>query len=363
MLRTQPIAALLSVVFSAYPCAAMQSSAGVVIQAGDTPALTNAPRGTADVDSLIVRMGHASWSEREAATRALEVLCAEGAVSAEQLLKREDLNPEQRNRVLAMARDEFFARQPAALGINMDIQHGAAGVRIANTFGNFPSSTVIAPGDIILRMGGVALDSQDPDEKRDVLGHLIRSFFPGESVPLVILRNGKQMEVAVEMGRFGDLDRIDQRRRGIPAELQYAAREACWAYRSGRLCASETTQSADATLPDGQSDALLGSDAPGMGGQKRTIIAGEPSGEVRWGVGIGAQPSQDSVLDSMRNLTIEISNEVALHDLASARLASVPLNDAERLRLTTSIEDGRATIRRLANERCDLAALLREVWR
>ena len=341
----------------------MQSSAGVLTQAGGTPALTNTPRGAADVDALIVRMGHASWAEREAATRTLEVLCAEGAVSAEQLLRRDDLNPEQRNRILAMARDEFFARQPAALGINMDVQHGAAGVRIANTFGNFPSSAVIAPGDVILRMGGVALDSPDPDEKRDLLGHLIRSFFPGESVPLVILRDGKQVDVAVEMGRFGDLDRIDQRRRGIPAELQYSAREACWAYRCGRLCASETPPNADAILPDGQGVGQFGSDAPGMAGQRRTIIAGEPGGEVRWGVGIGAQPSQDSVLELMRSITIEISSAVALQDLASARLASVPLNDAERQRLTTSAEDGRATIRRLANERCELAARLRELWR
>ena len=131
MLRTKPIASLLSVALSACPCSGMQSSAGVLTQAGGTPALTNTPRGAADVDALIVRMGHASWAEREAATRTLEVLCAEGAVSAEQLLRRDDLNPEQRNRILAMARDEFFARQPAALGINMDVQHGAAGVRIA----------------------------------------------------------------------------------------------------------------------------------------------------------------------------------------------------------------------------------------
>jgi hypothetical protein len=177
----------------------------------------------ADLDALVVSLGASSLRERTEATTRLSA--ARPAVDALfEVLKRDSLSAEQRERVTRLAWERFASTPRAALGISF--QRGfvggmESGAVIEGTFEGFDSNRVLKPGDTIYAMDDVRIHSMDEGKR------VIQSREPGERVSLRIFRQGKPIIVRLTLGSLPDLDRRDQfanQRSVEPAVLRDAFR-------------------------------------------------------------------------------------------------------------------------------------------
>jgi len=159
-----------------------------------------------DLDALVRALGASSLRERTEATTRLSA--ARPSVDALfEVLKRDTLSAEQRERVTRLAWERFASTPRAALGISF--QRGfvggmESGAVIEGTFEGFDSNRVLKPGDTIYAMDDVRIHSMDEGKR------VIQSREPGERVSLRIFRQGKPIIVRLTLGSLPDLDRRDQ---------------------------------------------------------------------------------------------------------------------------------------------------------
>jgi Lon-like protease len=87
----------------------------------------------------------------------------------------------------------------------LGIDPGEVRFRIETVFGEFPASAVLEPGDFVLAVEGV------PIESIEVIREQLVGKAPGEIVVLVIERDGEQLTVQVELGETVDDDTGERR--------------------------------------------------------------------------------------------------------------------------------------------------------
>ena len=202
-------------------------AAGSLALCGLTRAWADTP---AEVNKLVDALRADSVAQREVASTALADRPDLELVQLGDILRRNDLTPEQRLRLENIARDKFVRSPRGALGVQF--AELAAEASIAATFEKFPSSKVLKPGDVITAIEGVAMVSPDGYQRPNCRPFIIASD-PGESIRVTVRRDGQVLELDCPLGRFNDLNNPG-RWAGVSA-FQPGDIEAAWAIRAARL--------------------------------------------------------------------------------------------------------------------------------
>ncbi|MGH7130958.1 MAG: PDZ domain-containing protein [Phycisphaerales bacterium] len=205
---------LLTTTVSLALCASAHTSA-------DTPA---------EVSKLVDSLRADAVAQREAAATALADRPDLELPQIGEILRRNDLTPEQRLRLENIARNKFIRSPRGALGVRFaDLSAEAA---IQQTYEKFPSSKVLKPGDVITAIEGVPMISPDGSLRPNCRPFIIAAD-PGDSIRVTVRRDGQTLDLDCPLGRFNDLDN-GMRWAGASA-FQPGDIEAAWSIRAAKL--------------------------------------------------------------------------------------------------------------------------------
>ncbi len=171
-------------------------------------------------------------------------------------LRRTDLSPEQRSRLMQLGPDSLGRRPRAALGVQFanagfDEEHADdRGVMISATLEGFDSNDKLRAGDVLTRIGGERV--LDFDDARAA----IIAADPGDTLDLELIRGDRTVKVAVTLGDFTSLR--DNARR-LDGDFG-----AAWAVRVRRELGSAARPVIDAGLDAEAWFAVDASVAPGF---------------------------------------------------------------------------------------------------
>jgi len=136
------------------------------------------------VEAIVDRLASPSWAEREAAFQELLALPmpeAQGPIEAR--LRRGELDPEQRHRLVDAASRRLVEQPRGALGISMDTMRGGfAGVRVAALVPGMPAASVLRIGDVIETI------NDQPILSSAILSDIVQRLAPESTVRMRILR-------------------------------------------------------------------------------------------------------------------------------------------------------------------------------
>lgn len=183
----------------------------------------------------IAALDHAEYAERERASeRLIEAVNGE-LKRLEAMIRDRELTPEQRARLEAIGW-ELFRRGPrAGIGVQFGGRDVARGVQISGTVVGFDAHDVLAADDVILEMNGRELDSID------TMRFLIVARDPGDVMRLRVLRQGREIDAAVRMGSFAQLQG--------PSQMDQGVLEGAWRFRLAEWGEEEHRSIAEAKLP------------------------------------------------------------------------------------------------------------------
>ena len=128
------------------------------------------------------------------------------------------------------------------MGIQFSQQRLRQGVLVQATVAGFDAARVLRPNDIITSIGG------RPITDRDQVSGEILSRAPGETMELVVIRGGRELELSITMGSWADLRN---------AALGIDRLEMAWRYRLERKGLADPLQVQPALAPG--ADSLAGS--------------------------------------------------------------------------------------------------------
>lgn len=170
------------------------------------------------VERLVEQLSSDSFVDRELAADELEYNQSYTLDQLEEQLSREDLSPEQRLRLNRAAMVRFISEPRAAMGIQLSNESSELGLKITGTVDGFDSVGKLQANDIISEI------NRWPIRSGADLQVAIVSRSPGESVPVVLLRGDRQIEIDVTLGDWDQL--------GTQGGLSRAALRAAWLHRS-----------------------------------------------------------------------------------------------------------------------------------
>jgi hypothetical protein len=168
--------------------------------------------------ALLERLNSPEWAVREAAST--EFCAQTWDLARLQGLYKATTSLEARERILACARQQYFSKliagrtgadDPGALGVlkptqamMVQLAGSQAPVKalfIASPICGMPSAVVLRPGDRIVKIDQTDLTQLPADaEPFDALATRVRKTRAGESVPMVIERDGKRLEATLKVG-------------------------------------------------------------------------------------------------------------------------------------------------------------------
>lgn len=194
----------------------------------------------------------------------------------EAVLRGDQLNPEQRQRLLNVAHMRFEAEPRAAMGIQF-LGNDQRDVLVDPKAG-FHSAEVLRARDRIVQADGVAID------ERPTLIKVIISHDPGDSIPVVVERAGAPVNVKVRLGSYASLGQPPQYELIRNLAWQFRSRE--YAEPAGAKAApieSGLTAAAWALPAPSDDDADLVGQRGGLGDQDPARTALVAGGEARDG--------------------------------------------------------------------------------
>lgn len=206
----------------------------------------------------IAALDHPEYAQRERASERLLEATGGDLKKLEAMVKERELTPEQRARVEAIGW-EIFRRGPRA---GMGVSFGGdapRGVRISGTVQGFDAADVLVAQDIILEINGQELDSMD------TMRFLIVARDPGDVMRLKVHRQGREIDAAVRMGSFAQLDQQGQ--------IGIDVLEGAWRIRLGEWASPDLQPASEARL-DGPPPAL--NPFVRVPGYDRWLADGEP---------------------------------------------------------------------------------------
>lgn len=181
------------------------------------------------IDRWIAALDHPEYEEREAATT--ELMQSE-ALSEKRLTRalRSPSSPEQRHRLLRVAMHHYYrdlsvsgmeapaGHRQGALGIHTPsesivrpgdhpkLEHPA--MMVTKIYPGFPAFVHLRPRDLIFGIAGEPFGSSFSQRR---FSELIKEHSSGERVSLMVLRDGKRIEVPVRLASKPRLELIDDR--------------------------------------------------------------------------------------------------------------------------------------------------------
>lgn len=154
------------------------------------------------IESRVAQLDDGDWMERARATEELRASNDVTLVMLEQMLAERRLSPEQRERLMDVARSKFMSSPRAAMGIRFFMAITSR-VVIEKTYPGFSAYDVLEPGDVIVSVDGVRLEGP---ASRPTMQSQIISRDPGDMLNLVVRRGKQTLNVQVALGSFADLD-------------------------------------------------------------------------------------------------------------------------------------------------------------
>ena len=152
--------------------------------------------------ALVPRLDSESLIQRQRASLELEAEYGVTLPMIERVLAREDLSPEQRERLTSAAIARFAVQPRGALGVSFSlIDRNQDGVEIGGPIEGFDAARVLEPGDIIESMSG------SPTRTQQQVRAAIISHDPGDVITIGVRRRGEPLVVRVALGDFRDLER------------------------------------------------------------------------------------------------------------------------------------------------------------
>lgn len=165
---------------------------------------------TADVGTKTTRPQLEDWVAKLDADDPLEREAAGAAIresntdikSIFEIMKRPTLSLEQRKRLENVAREPFEKSPRAGLGVSFDLSINDGSVRIIGTVDRpgFHAHEVLKPGDTVRELDGLVIRTQE--QARSV----ILSHDPGDTLDVLVIRQGTPVRAAIKLGNFLDLD-------------------------------------------------------------------------------------------------------------------------------------------------------------
>ena len=170
------------------------------------------------VAALVQELKNPSFVTRELAEKDLQFDESILLEELEEQLRRDDLTPEQRMRLLKATSMRFATEPRAAMGIQLTNELSELGLKISGAVEGFDSINKLQANDIISKIGDLAIRSTTD------LQIAIISRSPGDAVPVEFIRDGQRQTVDVELGAWSELS--------SPGGLPRSYIEAAWIYRS-----------------------------------------------------------------------------------------------------------------------------------
>lgn len=155
----------------------------------------------ADLGVLVERLADDRWPVRETASAELIFSDAVTMAELEAALRRDDLNIEQRIRLIRAAQARFRAEPMGGLGVSFG-PSGEGAVQIQGVVDNgmFPAAAVIKPGDVVVAIGAEMVAGQD-HMRAEILSRR-----PGEPLPLLVRRGREMIELRPPVGAYDNLE-------------------------------------------------------------------------------------------------------------------------------------------------------------
>lgn len=295
------------------------------------------PEGTETLDELLASLAEGGFVERELVSRRIETSRYITLEAIETALNRDDLDPEQRQRLLGAGRRKFFTQPRAAMGIQLGPMT-VGGLQITGTTPGFNAAEILQQNDVLASINGHAIASvQD-------LQVAIISRSPGETVPVVVLRGPESMALDVTLGAWSAL--------GQRATPGLDVLERSWSFRFGGSEAG--TQELIPLLGEPRSSQQ---DDATRRGQRPTRAGWVVGGEPRLNAGLAAGIRLDRPLDGQ-----DRQNAISYADRLAAKLLELEDRRQRTLRSIEHTESKLEAFRREGNDASitDYAALLRQ---
>ncbi len=310
--------------------------------------LRNVSSGDLTLGEVIDRLGSDDLAERE---RASELL-ANVAMWDEEILAKACELPEVCSERRARLRDAIYTRflnsPRPAIGIRM-APGAESGIRVERLEAGFPAGKTLRANDEILVIGGVDLRPTKTDQ--GPLMAAIASFDPGDLVDVLVLREGREIELQIELGSWDDLNQQARARQNEVMRRALALRMHRKGYDldsdTGRPIAAPVSrfdwkQASRRVVRPTQSVSL-------MSGGEASLVPGRPSG------GMGAvNPSIALRAERAKNDFKQPADRQAMDREAIAKINAI---DMQINSLTEKINDPRAT----EEERAALRETMREL--
>lgn len=153
------------------------------------------------LEALVKKLDADDPLEREAASAAIRESDAD-IKSLFEIMKRPALSLEQRKRLENISRQPFENAPRAGLGVSFDRAVDDGTVRIIGTVNRpgFHAHEVLKPGDAVRELDGLPVHTQE--QARSV----ILSHDPGDTLDVLVVRQGAPIRAAIKLGNFTDLD-------------------------------------------------------------------------------------------------------------------------------------------------------------
>jgi hypothetical protein len=173
--------------------------------------------GDLTLGEVIDQLGSDDIAERERASD----LLANVAMWDEDILAKAcelpEVCAERRARLRNAIYERFINTPRPAVGITMG-NNAISGILVTGLQKGFPAAGVLREGDEILVIGGV--DLRPTSNNQAPLMAAIASFDPGDTIDLMVLRDGREIDLQIELGSFDDLG---QQARARPDDVMQRA--------------------------------------------------------------------------------------------------------------------------------------------
>jgi hypothetical protein len=185
------------------------------------------------------------------------------------------LSPEAYFRCVGAARPKFESSPRGAMGVSFSLERRGLNI-VQSAMEGFPSVKVLRPGDRI-----VEIDGWQPDPYRSdfMSGGSARPFIisrdPGDVIPLKIIRDGQEVQVDLELGKFSDLKNTNP--------LSDSELKAAWDVRRGRYQKSLPVINGPATEESGLESADLHDQQIGLDAVNGQVTPAAGGGQSRTG--------------------------------------------------------------------------------
>lgn len=157
------------------------------------------PQPTDDwVEPLLEALNSEELAARELASAQMLVSEDISLTQLETILRERELSPEQRVRIMQAAETRFRAAPRPAIGIQLSTEPNASPT-ITGLIPGFDAANKLIVNDTILEISGEPIMSL-PD-----LRTVTFSNAPGDTVELLIRRDGQQLSLPIVLGQFGNL--------------------------------------------------------------------------------------------------------------------------------------------------------------